>query len=301
MGYLEVVAKETNPRIALSQKYFNVIVRQFFGESFEPILKEDEQTQTVEQSVMGLFRPYVGLYRSELCRQFKVSIPEKNPKAVNSTLARKMLRLNTDIQNSAEFQKANIAVKVLTVKSDNVGSVNTHHQRTKGSLKIQNYFDFGKILNETWEESDLRTYLFDTKFLLVLFEDTGDDQIFKGAKFWQVPLEDLDGPIKYVWERTRHILREGVTLSYIPYNNANGYRILNNLPAASDHNVLHVRPDAKKSSYKVGDVNSLPLPAPVKWKNRPKHLINELSNNWMTKQAFWLNPDYMYQQVADLM
>ncbi|PEE97782.1 hypothetical protein CON21_26205 [Bacillus thuringiensis] len=62
---------------------------------------------------------------------------------------------------------------------------------------------------------------------------------------------------------------------------------------------VYVRPDAVKSSYKE-DINTMRLPNKRKWKNRPLHLEEELMDDYMTKQAFWLNPTYMYQQVKEL-
>lgn len=294
LNYLEVVAKKTNPRIAISQKYFNVIVRQFFGEQFEPILKETTST-SFEDTVINMFAPFVGLSQAELGSKLNVSIPKKNPKAVNPQIARKILNLQIDIQQAEEFQKAGIAVKVLTA-TENKGKM----RRTKEALKIENFFDFTELTKETWEDSKLHNYLFDTKFLLVVFEIVNDVQVFRGVKFWQVPISDLEGLIKQTWLRTKRTITDGVTLTYKSSKSVKGYTISNNLPAVADKTIMHVRPDAAKSSYQKDNRNAMYLPTPTHWINRPDNLHEELSNQYMTKQAFWLNNDYMFQQISDL-
>lgn len=294
LNYLEVVAKKTNPRIAISQKYFNVIVRQFFGEEFEPILKEVTST-SFEDTVIAMFKPFVGMTQAELGLKLGVVIPKQNPKAVNPQIARKILKLQTDVENAEEFQKAGIAVKVLTI-TENTGRI----RRTKEALKIENFFDFTEIVNGEWDESKLHDYLFDTKFLLVVFELVNGVQIFRGVKFWQVPFADLDGLIKQTWLRTQNTLKHGVTLTYKPANSEKGYTVSNDLPAIADKTIMHVRPDAAKAAYQEDKRNAMYLPTPAHWVNRPDNLHEELSNDYMTKQAFWLNNEYMFKQVSDL-
>ncbi|MFC6206299.1 MutH/Sau3AI family endonuclease [Levilactobacillus tongjiangensis] len=295
LNYLEVVAKKTNPRIALSQKYFNVIVHQFFGEKFEPILKGDS-AKTFEEVVLDMFRPFIGRTRRNIAEELHVEIPKKNAKSTNPTLARKMLNLGADIENSEEFQKANIIVKTMTVKDRQAKK----YAQTKEGFKVQHYFDFEELMDECWKKSRLRGYLFDTKFLLVIFQQVGENQVFRGAKFWQVPLTDLDGPIQSTWDQTRIALRDGVELTYKKTNDKKGFQVSNNLPEMSDGTVLHVRPDAQVSSY-VDNAHSDRLPTPAHWINKPENMMDQLSDEYMTKQAFWLNPTYMYQQVRDLL
>lgn len=75
--------------------------------------------------------------------------------------------------------------------------------------------------------------------------------------------------------------------------------------------IMHVRPSAKYSSYAKNDY-SFELPVKSHWINRPASQkgkwigdkpsdnCDDLTDEYMTKQAFWLNKDYMYRQVAEL-
>src|SRR5699024_1971833 len=119
-----------------------------------------------------------------------------------------------------------------------------------------------ELIETSWEESNLFQYLDSTKFLLIIYKITDDDAIFKGVKFWNMPYQDLHGSVKETWEKTISTLKEGITLTYKPLgkksNTGKAYRISNNLPKVSDDTILHVRPDARVSSY-TNDSNSLKL------------------------------------------
>src|SRR5699024_2151451 len=107
----------------------------------------------------------------------------------------------------------------------------------------------GYIVETEWEDSDLCEYLTSAKFLLVIFEETSnDEELFKGVKFWRMPSSDLNGLVYDTWKRTIDTLNQGVTLEYIPRNNKKGYIVENNLPSIKDKTILHVRPDSRVSS-----------------------------------------------------
>lgn len=146
-------------------------------------------------------------------------------------------------------------------------------------------------------------YLSTTKFLLVVYEKTPDGEIFKGAKFWYMPEKELIGTVKKTWETIKQTLINGVELTFKRVKksaaNKKGYEIENNLPSqACGPQILHIRPSAKESDYHESK-NSDRLPSPAIWKNRPEGMENILTDNYMVKQAFWLNKDYMYKQVKE--
>lgn len=286
----------------LKTTYMSFIAKKFMCEDFqEESLISDVlalREKSFEEIITEQFNPFIGRDKKEIAKQFGVVIPKQNDKASSHVLANKMLSLKDDIQDTKEFQKGNIAVKIITVdrKSKTKGS---RLPKTTEGFKLQNFFDFSEIIQQNWEESKLYEYLSETRFLLVVWEKTKNGEIFRGVKFWNMPYKDLEGQVHEVWEKTRQILRDGVELEYKPYKNTKGFIVCNNFTPASDEKILHVRPDAKESSYKE-DKNTMKLPNKSNWKNRPLNLDKELTEEYMTKQAFWLNPTYMYQQVKEL-
>ena len=57
---------------------------------------------------------------------------------------------------------------------------------------------------------------------------------------------------------------------------------------------MHVRPHTNKSSYVKGP-NSSHLPVKARWKNKPE----DFSDDYMTKQSFWINRDFISKQVEE--
>jgi hypothetical protein len=101
----------------------------------------------------------------------------------------------------------------------------------------------------------------------------------------------LDGPVRECWLRTRDAVRRGVRLTR-KVGRTGKASFSNDLPAISDHLVAHVRPRAQRAAYRLADGTEVgnverdaePLP----------------DGRWMTRQAFWLNSDYMLAQISDL-
>src|SRR5699024_10521086 len=120
---------------------------------------------------------------------------------------------------------------------------------------------------------------------------------FKGVKFFSVPEEDLQGPIRNVWEDTVKKLNEGIELKAVKWGD--GRRILNNFINKSDDMICHVRPHEKKSDYSEEGPYSDQLPVKIKWTDKPDS--SSYSSQWMTKQSFWLNNDYIKNQVSELL
>lgn len=282
----------------------------------ERVIKNVDELKhkSFDEIVIEKFAPFVGRSKASLGKQFGINIPKKDDKSSSRMLAKKMLNIDNDIEETDEFKKAGIAVKIVTVNMNSLTRGKKQHKATEG-FKLQNYFTFSELIQETWTESTLRNYLSETQFLLVIFEQHPDREIFKGVKFWSVPIQDLDGEIKSVWESTVNLLKTGVTLTYKIANNKTGYEIENNFIGMKDDRTLHVRPDAQVAQYcprfieyvekngkvrKIARNNSQHLPNAIIWKNLPENYDRKkISDNYMTRQAFWLNPQYMYQQVKD--
>ena len=212
---------------------------------------------TFEDYIIRKVSEFYGKTQQELKAFFGV---ESNAKSLNEILLARMLNVSGRIAYTEEFQKASIVPKTIRVQYD--GSI-------RESMSFPT-FDFIELSNEDdWEESDLYNYLAPTKFMFVIFQQRADGQyVFDRVMFWNIPNVDLE-QVRLVWERTVHIIREGVQL--IP--TARG--ISNNLPKKTENPVAHVRPHGIDASDK------LPLP----------------DGRMMTKQCFWLNNTYIAERI----
>lgn len=146
------------------------------------------------------------------------------------------------------------------------------------------------MVKQDWEDSELHDYLDETRFLFVAFQKQGDVSVLRGCKFWAMPQKDLEGPVRQCWETTKGIAEAGVV--FAPSVDKNGHvSYANNLPAKSDNPVAHVRPHSTYAAYRFADGTVI---------GNPEQYGDELPDGqWMTRQSFWLNNDYVYKVIKD--
>lgn len=226
----------------------------FGSEQDEHIIKDwrELSTKTFEECIIEKLLVYYGMTQKMLKERFKINSSAKN---LNEVLLARMLGVKGKIAYIAEFQNASIVPKTIRIQK------NGH---IKESMSFPT-FKFTEIIKENWETSKLRNYLEPTKFLFVIFqENEHGEYVFENAMFWNIPMEDLE-EVHRVWERTVHVIKEGVQLCF------DGRVTHNNLPKQADSYVAHVRPHAKNKQ------ETYPLP----------------DGRVMPKQCFWFNRKYI--------
>lgn len=246
---------------SLKSKYATYILNQYIRPkkvTYEPIIKDLQQLENIrfEDYITGKINMHIGMSIQDLALKYEVKVI--NLKNFASKVSLKMLGVHTN--NAAEFEKANIQVKAIRIEKN--GSI-------KESMSFPT-FKFKDLIKGNWEESQLRMMFAETKFLFIIFryDNEGVLKLEKGL-FWNMPLTDLDGEVKRVWETTVDIIRNGVKTWF------QGTREFNNLPSPKESPIVHVRPHAQKKS------DSYPLP----------------DGRELTKQCFWLRNTYILQQI----
>lgn len=253
--------------------------------AIESIVKDISvlQNESLEQYIMNLLEAYKGKSVEELANQFQINKKDgKYPNNINAMLISRMLGIFGDLQKSEEFLKANIEVKTIRV---------TTKGKIEQSMSFPS-FKFKELVQEEWEDSTLNRMFDAAKFFFIVFREQQDGSyVFTGAKFWSMPGTDLITTVKTAWEETVKTLNQGVKLELV------GQKVRNNFIGSKDKRIIHVRPHARLASYQVNDSNADELPVKAQWVNKP----SGYSDNWMTKQCFWLNKDYVLQQITDLL
>ncbi|AMC94477.1 hypothetical protein AOC36_10975 [Erysipelothrix larvae] len=261
----------------------NLLRTQVFHEveSKESFVKNLEllKTNNLDDLIYQAFHPFKGKSLTEIDELVGEEVPRKGNKQYIRSYISRMLKVGQDSLDSLEeFSKANIKIKTIRISKNG---------KIKESMSFP-AFDFEEVANETWEESDIRNMFSSTIFLFVVFEEI-DDSIreykFKGAKLWNMPTSDLENEIRWVWERTNHILNNELILSI------KGKKIYNNFPKMSDSKISHVRPHAKNRSV----TNQLPKSTNIIIDNTDGTVDSSIytQNHRFTKQCFWLNSDYV--------
>lgn len=255
--YSDIPAK---PRaFAFKNSYMTFVLNNYIipgKPQYESILG-DYVTDSFEDYVKERVSRHIGKTISELCHIFDIDYSKK-PKNLGSLIAFRILGVKGN--DAEEFEKAGIKVKTIRIGVN--GTI-------KENMSFPN-FKFKEIVQQSWEDSDFRNYLSETRFFFVIYQflESGD-LVLKGCQFWNIPYEDLEGNVKKVWEETKEVINNGLIIK-----RKNG-AYTNNFPKQSDNPICHVRPHARnsKDTYELPDGRQYP------------------------KQCFWLNNSYILSQL----
>ncbi|MFL2098310.1 Sau3AI family type II restriction endonuclease [Marinilactibacillus psychrotolerans] len=285
---------------SLKAGYMTSILRKhvFGDEVSESIIKDrfELKVKSIEEIVLERFAPYKGWTIEKLKRYFKI---DNDSYQLNYQIAACILNLNGKFGGSdafskvEEFEKASILVKTVKFNENNYN---------KESMSFPS-FKFKELSEETWVSEDgepsaeWHNFLLDTRFLFFVVKTENGQDVFKGIKFFTIPDEDLQGPIRAVWEDTVHKLNSGVELKAV--KRGDGIRINNNFISKSDDMICHIRPHERCSDYTENGKYADKLPVKAAWINKPEG--SKYSEQWMTKQCFWLNNNYIKEQVKDIL
>ena len=244
----------------------------------ESIVKDADtlKDMTFDDYVVDTVGRYAGRTDREICAM--LGLPYTGNKAQWTQISYAMLGIRG--KHAEEFEKGNISVR--TVRIEENGSI-------RESISLDT-FRFKDLAKEEWEDSELHDYLDETRFLFVAFQKRGDESVLLGCTFWSMPQTDLEGPVRECWERTKKTIEEGVTFKAETDRNGN-VSYSNDLPNKSDGLIAHVRPHTAHAAYRFKDGTVI---------GNPGHDADELPDRqWMTRQSFWLNSDYIYTVIED--
>ncbi len=242
---------------------------------YEPIVKDANalKNQTFEEYISGMIQQYVGKSDKELCVLFEREY--NNNKAQWIDLAYRMLGVKSS--KAEEFEKANIVIKAIRLEEDG---------EMRESMSFPP-FQFKKLVRENFDDSELYTYFDETRLFFVVWQRCGGEYVLKGCQLWNMPNSDLNEIVREGWENIRNIIASGV--EFTKKKIKNGVVIQNNLPGKQDNRIIHIRPHAQKSAYKFKDGEII---------GNVERDANELPNGeYMTTQSFWINNNYILEQL----
>lgn len=254
----------------LKNSYLKRIINEYLiGEKCDKIFSVNQIANTsFEMAVDSSLRKYIGMSENELREMFNVTSSAKN---VFELLTSKMLNISGKVNNSDEFLKANIVSKTIRVEENG---------KIKESMSFP-MFKFKDIIEETWEDSELRKIFFETKFMFVIFKKKNGKYFYNSVKFWNMPVELLDSKVFEVWKKTKEIIQNGNIVKGIKEQKNGKYILLTNFPGQSFNGVCHVRPHARNAE------DSDLLPIADKMTGQAK----------FTKQCFWLNSTFIAEII----
>ena len=141
--------------------YMTYILNKYIAgnlDTYESIVQDAGELKhiTFDKLVISKINSYVGYMDTELCNLFGREYNGNKSQWID--LAYRMLEIKSN--RAAEFLKANIVVKAIRLEEN--GSIKESSSLPQMKLK--------EFINEEWEESKLRSYFEETKFLFVVLK-----------------------------------------------------------------------------------------------------------------------------------
>ena len=226
-------------------------------------------TQLIEEKILK----YEGWRAEDLYDAF--GVPRRS-KSRNNLLIRKMIGITGDIENTQEFQKANMNLRVIRVNKEGLPTEDS-------PFKVYDFIELAQ--NDNWEESHVFQEICDKRYMFVVFkEGEKGEYVLSQVKFWGFP-ERLVDEAKRVWNETRTIINEGVQLTQTKKG------VSTNFPQSKVNKFLFTKIHASNSYYeieknvfvgkgKLSDTNPLP------------------DGRRITKHSFWI-PKKFLKDILD--
>ena len=245
--------------------YMTQLVRKYIGDysDVEKVLKGTKDS--FNQYVLEVVNEFKGKSQKELMREFNIDSKAKN---INSMIISRMFNVQRKLADTEEFQKANIIPKTIRIEENG---------RIKESISFP-AFKYTELVNQNWEDSDLREQLETTKYMFFVFKKTKGEYIFKGIKLWNMPETDIETSVMEMWKKTYNAISTGNIVKSITNKKRK-----TNFPGMSENKVCHVRPHGRNAK------DTAPLPVADKLTGATKY----------TKHCFWINNSYIKKIVEE--
>ncbi len=184
-----------------------------------------------------------------------------------------MLGARGKVNATEEFVKSGLELKTVRVEANGTIEQNMSFP----------YFDFQEIVDQEWEDTEFYQLLAYKKYLFAIFENNGEEYVFKRIKLWHIPGQILDEEGYKVFSELKEVLLSGnIVRGFQTQKNGKTIR-LNNFPKSAANPYFHIRPHGEDGS----DTN--PLPVPDKMTGATEY----------TKQCFWLKKSYILQVINE--
>jgi DNA mismatch repair protein MutH len=240
---------KAKPRaFSLKPSFLTAIIHEYISKlEFASI--DEKAAPDIETHILNKLSEFYNWSDEDLARRF----PDVNETA-KSKYALYILRIlgTSDLSKTEVFQKANIHIKTIRVEEN--GSI--EQNMSFGTM------DFCDVAETDYFSSDWFSYFEGAKFLFVVFQkDKSGHYFFQRALFYRVPDIVTEGFIRYTYNRTQEVLRNGDIVSSISVqrkaDGTLGPRYNTNFVGIKENPVCHVRPHA--ANFLVGQ-KQLPVP-----------------------------------------
>ncbi len=256
---------------SLKQGYVNHIIANIAQEEtavYGKIIEQPEildVVQSIEDIVISKFQPFYGKSAEQIEQELGLELNQK-AKSYFANLTNAILGLELG-QKIAEFEKADIQVKTIRLKENNL---------PKEDISFPT-FEYQELIETDWEDSDFKNIL-ESKFFFVFYQFVGGNLILRKVKFWNMSHKDIL-EAKPVWDRMKAAVSIGEIVKEVTDK---GVR-KTYFPKKTENRISHVRPHARNAD----DTYDLPI----------ADKLTGLTE--FTKHCFWLNASYVKDEIYE--
>ncbi|WP_335965143.1 Sau3AI family type II restriction endonuclease [Galbibacter sp. PAP.153] len=256
---------------SLKQGYVNHIIANIAQEEsavYGKIIKRPEildTVQSIEEVVISKFQPFYGKSAVQIEMELGLQLNQR-AKSYFADLTNAILGLELG-QKIEEFEKADIRVKTVRLKENNM---------PKEDISFPT-FKYRELIENDWDNSDFKNIL-ESRFFFVFYQFEGEDLILRKVRFWNMPYSDIL-EAKSVWDHMTKTVSRGEIVKEVTDK---GLR-KTYFPKKSAHRISHVRPHARNAA----DIYELPV----------ADKITGLTE--FTKHCFWLNASYVKNEIYE--
>lgn len=272
---------------SFKQSYMTAVVQKFKEEqdAADKLIESpsDLDHSSLEEIALSKVNKFVGWEAQQICDEIAPDVElltEKNGinKSGYRSLAMRILGSKTG--KIEEFEKAGIAVRVVRLNR----ASRPAEDIKLGTISFSQFAD-----GMEWEDTDWYEMLTTPKYMFIVFQESEQGvYVLRGGMFWNVPMSDVGGEAfsenqtltAYgYWKDAARKANEGVV--FTPQKSSWANNFLN----ASEHPVCHLRPSANKAAYRFADGKEVG--------NVERDAERLPDGQYMTRQALWLNKDYI--------
>lgn len=256
---------------SLKQGYVNNIIANIAQEEtavYGKIIEQPEildKVQSIEDIVISKFQPFYGKSAEQIEQELGLELSKK-AKSYFANLTNAILGLELG-QKIEEFEKADIIVKTIRLKENNL---------PKEDISFPP-FKYQELIETDWEFSDFKNIL-ESKFFCVFYQFAGENLILRKVKFWNMPYSDIL-EAKSVWDEMIETISIGKIVKEVTDKDVRKTYF----PKKAKNRISHVRPHARSAA----DTYKLPV----------TDKLTGLTE--FTKHCFWLNASYVKNEIYE--
>lgn len=256
--------KQPNSDELAMQRAFSLkrnFVDEIFNELYTKQKSHDATYHTITETVSDILLRYKGHSMSDILASFKC-------KHINSKAKNRLSLITLDLMGNSlgitfkqheQVIKAGLELKTIFLKPNGI---------PKEAMSFEQ-IDYNEIVNQEWDSSDVKSIFESKKHIWVIYQSLrnytnqselrDNEYILKDVMIWNMPVADLEGPYRQLWEDTVLKVKEMRFKEFW---------------GQSDNEVGHIRPKAKDSNDTT------------------------LFNGYQVpKKCFWLNTSYISKQI----